>query len=222
MSPEMRVLNELGWRWHENGAVLSVTVDGHVQQVFVPLTKIRIEFGEGMAAVGCPLAPTVGEMYTVSGLFSAIKRAVRTAKKVRHQVVRRVVPRAIRRRAAKIRHQATGFVRRRVLPQAMRLTRGFQSPYARYGAMALSAFPATAPMGLSMLAAQNTLSTIDAGTKAAQLVQRGIRRPGDVAKMMAAQAQRQGVAQLAQAARQGNPQAQQFFGALSQFSRMAG
>lgn len=220
--PAMRVLNELGWRWHQNGAMLTVSVDGHQQQVFVPLTKIRIEFGEGMASVGCPLAPSVGEMYTVSGLFSSIKRAVRKAKKVRHAVVRRTVPRAIRKRAAKIRRSATRFVRRRAMPHARRLKRFAQSPVARYGAMALSAFPPTAPAGLSMMAAQNTLAAIDRGNKAAQLVRRGIRRPGDVASMMGAQAQRRGVAALAQQARRGNPQAQQFMGALQQFSRMAG
>ena len=222
MRPEMRVLNELGWQWHENGALLTVKVDGQAQRVFVPLTKIRIEFGEGMAAVGCPLAPTVGELYTVSGLFSSIRRAVKKAKKVRHQVVRRAVPRAIRRRADKITRLARRYAQRRALPITRRLQQGFQSPYARYGAMALSAIPTTAPMGVAMLAAQNTLSKIDEGRKAAELVRRGIRRPGDVGKMLAAQAQRQGVAQLAQAARMGHPQAQQFFGALQQFSRMSG
>ena len=224
----MKVLNQLGWRWHENGAVLTIVVDGQRQDVFVPLHRITLEFGDALAKVGCPLLPAVGfEPYSVAGLFSRIKRAVKrgvkTAVKLHaaphNYLVKKVVPRAIRRRAMQIRRAATQHVRRNVLPLARRLKQYSQSPYARYAALAMSAFPATAPVGASMLAAQNTMAIIDKGQRAAKLVQRGLRRPGDVAAMLAAQQQRQSVAQLGQLAQQGHPQAMQFFGALQQYAQ---
>jgi hypothetical protein len=224
----MKVLNQIGFRWHENGAIVSVTVDGQKMDVFVPLTRLTVEFGDALARVGCPLAPAVGwEPYSVGGLFSRIKRAVKkgvkTAVKVHKMphnlLVKKLVPRAIRSRAMAIRRAATQHVKRRVLPFARQLKTQFQSPYARYAAMALTAIPVTAPIGGSMMAAQNTMSLIDRGQKAAQLVQRGIRRPGDIAAMMEAASQKQNVAQLASLARGGNPQAQAFFGALNSFAR---
>lgn len=223
----MKVLNQIGFQWHQNGAILTVTVDGHRQAVFVPLHRLTLDFGDALASVGCPLLPAVGaEPYSVGGLFSRIKRAVKkgvkTAAKlhaVPHRaIVKRIVPRAIRRKAMEIRRAATRHVKRRVLPFARRLKQFGQSPYAQYGALALSAFPATAPVGMSMVAAQRTMAAIDRGRRAAQMVQRGIRRPQDIRAMLEAQAQQQGVAQLGQLARQGNPQAQQFFGALQQFA----
>jgi hypothetical protein len=224
----MKVLNQIGFRWHQNGAVLSVTVDGHKQDVFVPLHRLTIEFGDALAQVGCPLLPAVGyEEYSVGGLFSrmkrAVKKAVKTAVKVHKMphnlLVKKLVPRAIRSRAMQIRRAATQHVRRNVLPLARRLKSYAQSPAARYAAMAMTAFPATAPIGGSMMAAQNTMALIDRGQRAARLVQRGIRRPGDIAAMAVAAQQRQSVQQLGMLARQGNPQAMAFFGALQQFAR---
>lgn len=224
----LKVLNQIGFRWHENGAIVSVTADGQRFDVFVPLQRLTIEFGDALARVGCPLEPAVGwEPYSVGGLFSRIKRAVkkgaRTAVKLHtaphNFLVRKVVPRAIRRRAMDIRRAATRHVQRKVIPFARQLKTQFQSPYARYAAMALTAIPVTAPIGGSMLAAQNTLAVIDRGQRAAKMVRAGLRRPGDVAAMLAANDQRQNVAQLASLARGGNPQAQAFFGALQQFAR---
>lgn len=224
----MKVLNQIGFRWHQNGAVLSVTVDGHKQDVFVPLHRLTLEFGDALAAVGCPLLPAVGyEEFSVGGLFSRIKRAVKkgvkTAVKVHKMphnlLVKKLVPRAIRARAMQLRRAATQHVKRKVIPLTRQLKRYAQSPAARYAAMAMTAFPATAPVGGSMLAAQNTLSIIDRGQRAARLFQRGLRRPADIAAMVAANQQRQSVAQLGALAQQGNPQAMQFFGALQQFAR---
>lgn len=224
----MKVLSQIGFKWHQNGAVVTVTVDGHKQQVFVPLNRLTLEFGDAMANVGCPLLPAVGaEEYTVGGLFSRIKRAVkrgarkihRTASAPSRYLAKKVVPKAIRRRAMKIRRAATRYVRRKVVPYARKLKRfAHKSPIARYGAMAMTAFPPTAPAGASLMAAQRTMDVIERGKRAARMVQRGIRRPADLRAMALAQAQKRSVAQLGQFARQGNPQAQQFFGALQQFA----
>lgn len=227
----MKVLGQIGFQWHENGAILNVTIDGETTQVFVPLSRLQLEFGEAMAGVGCPLAPTVGDMYTVSGLFRSIKkaakRAARTAKsvrrattgRVRRAVVRRVVPKAIRARAGRIRRMARRHVtklRRRGLRYGKR---ALMSRTAQYAAPLLSAIPATAPAGAALLAAQNTMRVLDRANRAAQLAQRGLRRPRIMNDMAAGMAQRQAVNQLGNLARQGNPQAQQFFGALQQFAQ---
>lgn len=222
----MKVLSQIGFRWHENGAVLSVVVDGHHQDVFVPLKRIALEFGNGMAEVGCPLLPAVGaEEYSVGGLFSRIKRAVKRGARKVHRLhtapsrylARRVVPKAIRRRAARIRRAAIRHVRRRVIPYARKLKQfAHKSPIARYGAMALTAFPATAPAGAALMAAQRTMDIMERGRRAARLVQRGLRRPQDLRHMALAAAQQEGMRRLGAAAQQGHPQAQQFWGAMQQ------
>ena len=102
----MRVLNQLGWEWRQNGALLSVIIDGQPFSVFVPLRQIQVEFGSGLAAVGCPLVPTVGEYGTVSGFFSSISRAVKRVSRK----IKKAVPQAIRSRAAKIYRRARHYV----------------------------------------------------------------------------------------------------------------
>lgn len=222
----MKVLSQIGFRWHQNGAVLTVVVDGHRQDVFVPLGRLTLEFGEAMANVGCPLLPAVGaEAYSVGGLFSRIKRAVKRGARKVHKLhtapsrylARKVVPKAIRRRAASIRRAAVRHVRRRVIPYAQRLKQfAHKSPIARYGAMAMTAFPATAPAGAALMAAQRTMDIVERAKRAARLAQRGLRRPADMRAMAAGLAQQQGIQQLGSMAQQGNPQAMQFFGAMRQ------
>lgn len=90
----MRTLEAFGWSWRENGADVYVTVSGTTYRVFVPLSTIHVSFGQAFSAAGCPLEYTVGAPYTVSGLFSSIKKAVkkvgRTARKAVKKAVRRV------------------------------------------------------------------------------------------------------------------------------------
>lgn len=223
----MKVLSQIGFKWHENGAVVTVTVDGHRQKVFIPLNRLTVEFGDALARVGCPLLPAVGaEPYSVGGFFSRIKRAVKkgaravkgAAKKA--AVVKKIVPKAIRRRASRITAAARRYVKRKVVPYARKFKRFMhKSPIARYGAMAMTAVPFTAPAGASLMAAQRTMDLIEKGQRAARMVQRGIKRPADIRAMAVAQAQQRGVAQLGQLARQGNPQAQQFYGALQTYAQ---
>lgn len=125
----MRTLNELGWMWRENGAIITLVADdGRRVQWFVPLAHIRMQFGRELAAVGCPLQPSVGDPPTVAGLFGAIGRGIsraakgvsravkragrkvgRAAKKVSRGVkrgIKAVVPKAIRRAARNVQRAA--------------------------------------------------------------------------------------------------------------------
>ena len=125
----MNTLNELGWQWRENGAIITIADDsGRSLQWFVPLAYIRMTFGQELAAVGCPLQPSVGDPPTVAGLFGAIGRGIsraaksvsravkkttrkvgRAAKKVSRGVkkgLKAVVPKAIQRAARKVQRAA--------------------------------------------------------------------------------------------------------------------
>lgn len=125
----MNTLNELGWQWRQNGAIITIADDsGRSLQWFVPLSYIRMTFGQELAAVGCPLQPSVGDPPTVAGFFSSIGRGIsraakgvsravkkatrkvgRAAKKVSRGVkkgIKAVVPKAIRRAARKVQKAA--------------------------------------------------------------------------------------------------------------------
>lgn len=100
MSDPIAQLQRLGWEWRDNGVILSVQVSGKTQRVFVPLGRVWLTFDEELTAVGCPVgACSVGEPFTVGGLFSSIKRAVSGAAK---SVVKAVVPKAVQKAATKV------------------------------------------------------------------------------------------------------------------------
>lgn len=98
----MRTLNRLGWDWHENGAIITVVVDGSPVAWFIPLDHIQVTFGQELSRVGCPLAPTVGAYPTVSGFFSSIKKAYKKATRA----VKKTIPKSIKRAARKVQKTA--------------------------------------------------------------------------------------------------------------------
>lgn len=108
----MRTLQKLGWRWHDNGVVLTVTVDGHAVEWFVPADHVVLTFGSELASVGCPLPPSVGAYPSVSGLFGGLKRAFRKASRA----VKRAVPKAVSRAAKKVARVAKASARKYGLP----------------------------------------------------------------------------------------------------------
>lgn len=86
----MNELRELGWQWHENGAMVrAVLASGATADVFVPLEHLRLVFGAELARVGCP--PSVGYAPNVSGFFSSLKK-----------LGKKVVPKAVRRAAKRV------------------------------------------------------------------------------------------------------------------------
>lgn len=93
----MKTINQLGWDWRENGAIINVVVDGHAMQWFVPLSHVQLHFGESLASVGCPLQQSVGAQ-SVGGFFGMLKRVAKRATRK----VKRAMPKAIRRAAEKV------------------------------------------------------------------------------------------------------------------------
>lgn len=236
-----KTLTALGWDWRENGAILSVRVDGDWFRIFLPLHTIRIEFGKRLAAVGCPLCPAVGDPPTVAGLFSGISRAFKKATRA----VKKTVPKSIRRGASRLARKARGYARniarraKQIASNPRQLAMAAMSPHfllhsnklAKDAARLLAAksnIPAVKQAAQGTLAitssqenlagVRNTMHEIQAGEHAQKMLSRGIRRPAAMAQIRRAAEQRQAVSQIANAARAGDPLAQNWMGALGQFA----
>lgn len=107
----MRTLHDLGWTWHEDGAILRLqSRAGDTVDWFVPLDFLRSTFSRELAAVGCPVldVPTVGGSSSVSGFFGGIKRAFRGASRA----VKKAVPKAITRAARSVQRTAVRSAKR--------------------------------------------------------------------------------------------------------------
>lgn len=99
-------IQKLGWDWRSDGmglglgpgVCLSVQVDGRTLRAFVPLSHVWLAFDKELQAVGCVGSAWVGEPFTVGGLFSFVKKAVKSIGKV----AKSVVPKAIQKAAATV------------------------------------------------------------------------------------------------------------------------
>ena len=192
-------LKELGWQWRSNGVELWARVEGRLLRVFVPLSRVWLTFANELGAAGCPMEPAVGACYSVGGFFRRIKRAVKRGG--------RRARRAVRRATRKVRRTA-----KRYGGQALRIAR---SKYVRGGLAAASfAVPALAPAAAGLEAAHRALSHYEAGRRAAQRIKRGLRSPGDGARMARAIAIRRGTRGIIRRARAGDQRAMQWMGAF--------
>lgn len=214
-----RTLNSLGWQWHEGGAVLWVNVDGQAYSVWVPISRIAIEFGKDLDAIGCPLPGGIGGPcgQSVGGFFSGLRRAVkRVARKVR-----KVVPKSIRRAARRVARRAKRAARKisrtvkRVGRRALKIA---TSREAQLAMMALTAaVPALAPATGSILAAQEALRHVDTGVKAAKAIQRGAKVTRRLARDLSRAKNARNALNIArEGAARGDREAQQLMGALRQ------
>jgi hypothetical protein len=93
----MRNVQAIGWDWTDEGAVITLVVDGAVAQWLIPLGHVRVEFGRELARVGCPLQPSVGDP-SVGGFFDSISSAVKSASRA----VKKAVPKAITRATSSV------------------------------------------------------------------------------------------------------------------------
>ena len=91
------VLQSLGWKWDNEGALLNIQIDGKSYMVHVPLSLLQVEFGRHMAGVGCPI-----DGYSVGGFFGSISRAARK--------LRRSASKTIRSAGQSVKRVATRFV----------------------------------------------------------------------------------------------------------------
>lgn len=226
----MPVLSSLGWTWYDNGAVVTVAIDGVQQRVWVPLRYIWALFHQEMQAAGCPLAQEVGAPFTSVGFFKSLSRAVKRGfRKVKRTVRRagRKVKRGFRRAGRAFKRAIPRRLRRaarRVGRLAKRIARGaykvVTSRQARLILAGLATYvPALTPTAASLLAAQRALKVTIEGTKAAQALARGVRATPQLVRAMRKGARaRNEIERRAKQAKRGSKAAQQFMGAMAQMA----
>jgi len=215
----MHELQRLGWEWRQNGAIVSVRIDGQDLKVFVPLARVFLHFDQELSAVGCPFEG-VGEPMTVGGLFSWVKKAVNVVKKAHTFVpgligkaAKKVLPKAIYRAAAAVHDTA-----KRYGQHALNIAKKVgTNKYFRAGlAAAAVAVPVLAPAAAAVEIANRAYGMYQRGVDAAKAIQRGIHTAENLASVRNGLAAKGAVAHMINAARNGDPRAQQIMGALQQ------
>lgn len=103
---EIAQIQRLGWDWRSDGmgmglgpgVLLSVKVSGKTLRAFVPLSHVWLAFDSELQSVGCVGSAWVGEPFSIGGFFSFVKKAAKSV----GRVVKKAVPKAIQRAAAKV------------------------------------------------------------------------------------------------------------------------
>jgi len=153
----MKTLEAFGWSWRSNGADVYVTVSGTTYRVFVPVSTMHVVFGQELAAAGCPMRPTVGAP-TVGGLFSSIKRAVKSVGKRAKSAVKKAARRVRRTAKSAVRRMKRGALSslRHTYRGAKALSRGdLQGAMAHGMASQIQRMNVMDPTGVSHRLAQN-------------------------------------------------------------------
>lgn len=151
------LLKKIEWQWDRGACILwaKATLDnGMSYSVGIPLAHVVRTFEAHAAEVGLCTAPYVGDVDSVDGLFSGVKRLVSKATRPVRTKVKRVIKRTQKTLAKGI--ATTGKV--------------VTSKYVRYAGIGLAAaFPAVGAPALAALAAANAAyGTYRAGDKALQ------------------------------------------------------
>lgn len=137
----MHILNSLGWLWRANGVELCIVIDGRPLQVFVPMQRVRLIFGDELAQVGYHEPPSVGDC-SVGGMFDFVSRAAKSIGKATKS--------AIKRAASTVTRTASQFGSAALSAGRAVVT----NPYVRAGLAAGSlVMPALAPVALGVEAA---------------------------------------------------------------------
>lgn len=168
------LLNSLGWRWTDKHLILHTTVQGKSYRVALPIQRVNAAVGAAFEEHGIEWPRSVGAQVSVAGWFKSLTRAV---KRAAAPIVKRVVPKAIRRAAARLETQAGRYAHK-----AIRFGKAaIRSPVMTYTLMGLSFVPGVQAIAIPTLAAQQAakraLDMIDKGMQAARLMERGIRNP---------------------------------------------
>lgn len=211
MNPDqvaMATLNGLGWHWRADGVEVMISTDMGVRRVFIPLRYVWIAFRPMFAksdqAVGCPSHAV--------GLFGFIRRAARNVARTAQGAYKTVVPKRIRRAAARVHSLAR---------QGLKIAHGaFTSRTAQAIVAGLGvAVPVLAPAAGAVLAAQELARHVDTGLRVARAVERGFKpTPRQQLAMNRAKQAMDSVSNIATQAKAGNTAAQQLLGAFAQIA----
>lgn len=92
---DVGALNARNHQWHDEGLLISVRMPGgRVAMVNLPIAKVSAILEAAFREAGLPLAPQVGAVPTVGGLFSRVRRAAQNVSK-------KAVPAKVRRAATR-------------------------------------------------------------------------------------------------------------------------
>lgn len=92
---DVSALNARNHQWHDEGLLITVRMPGgRVAMVNLPIEKVSAILEAAFREAGLPLAPQIGAVPTVGGLFSRVRRAAQG-------VSSKVVPAKVRRAATK-------------------------------------------------------------------------------------------------------------------------
>lgn len=130
-------IKKLGWRWDRTTCVLwgNVTfTDGSTSSVGIPLATVVAHFDAAASALGIHSAPFVGDVDSVDGFFSGIKRLAKKVGRVAKKAVR-----TTQKTLAKTVHVASGVVRSKLLKTAVS---GLAVAFPAVGGPALAALTA--------------------------------------------------------------------------------
>jgi hypothetical protein len=166
------IVRTLSHRWDRQTCILwfcATFTDGQSVQVGLPLAHVVATFDACAAQVGMPLDAYVGDVESVDGLFSKVKKAVK--------------------KAGKLGLKATGLTDKR-LGQIAKVAAKVARSKALTGVLAATAFvPGLNAIGAAGLAAQQAaklaLNILDNASRAKALLKSGVR----TAKVMKAIAQ---------------------------------
>lgn len=226
-----KVLNRIGWTWTSAGLEVQVSLDGRPFTILLPLADVEIVFRRELAAVGCPMSPQVGAPGTTSGFLATVgativrgdppavgrsKRKARRARKRERDPAKwdRKLKRRARRRKA---FRGIANAAKQVGKIAGKVVKNpaFQ---AAFGAVA-TAFPVLAPAAAGLAVATRVVDKVAKGKRAAQKLARGVgigsTSRAELERMVReGQEAERGIAEMADLAKRGDPQAQRAMGAL--------
>lgn len=201
-------LTGFGWNWHEDGVLLTLTIDGTPIRAFVPLDVIWHELHTHLSAVGCPMRGGVGEPMSVGSIFGSIAHAVSHAASSVAHAVASVVPPAVKKAAAAVVTKAAQYGKAAI-----------QSKVFRYAVDAVAvAVPALAPAAAALEVAHQAIERVNQGIEAAKAIKNGVVTAANTAKVALGVEQQKAMGIIVQKAQAGNVQARQVVGAMQQLA----
>lgn len=108
-------VKRLGWRWDKPRCILwgdLTTSDGQTYSVGLPLAHVAALFDSSAAQVGLACAPFVGDVESVDGLFSSIKKAAKGAANLTKKAVKlttKAATKVVKAHVTVLRSKLTGY-----------------------------------------------------------------------------------------------------------------
>ena len=201
----LQKLKDLGWQWHEDGAIVQVTGTDQEGQpvtcgVFVPVDRIWNAFQKHLGSVGCPFPKGVGAPFSVGSLFSWVKGAAKD------------VGGAVGKAGKEVEHVANKYGGHAV----GKLGKEAMESKTFRGAVDIAAIavPALAPAAAGLETAHQIYDKVEVGRHAAHAIAQGFHTPENHAAVQEAAHHLEALHDIIDMAHQGHPHAQEIIGGL--------